>query len=145
MYFTSTIMATLAATAALAAPAALNARDLGNWSFNGVTRSCTDQQCHWYFEIGAGLPNGGPSFVQPCDYYVNAASGKIAARSNGGPANCGDFTLTSGWSNQFGDDHGFTTLSVVYNPLRQIAFPAYSDDELADGKADDKTYPVQQL
>lgn len=58
---------------------------------------------------------------------------KNASKINGGPAKCGTFTITSGWSGQFGADKGFTTVSVV-SSKKQIVYPSYTDKQLAGGK-----------
>ncbi|KAJ3459162.1 hypothetical protein MRS44_015235 [Fusarium solani] len=69
-----------------------------------------------------------------CKYVVKSTKTAKASKANGGPATCGDFTITSGWSGQFGADKGFTTLSVVSKSKKQIVYPAYTDQQLAGGK-----------
>ena len=57
----------------------------------------------------------------------------------------GPFTVGSGWSGQFGPGNGFTTFSVVRGGL--IAYPAYRDVQLANGKSvrPDQSYTPQNL
>lgn len=135
MYFTSGVLALLAATTAVAAP--LTSRDT-TWTIEGMHRPCNSDntQCTWEFSI-----NNGAGQVTACTMVVNGAN---ASELNGGPATCGDYTVTSGWSGQFGPGQGFTTLAV--KDATDIIWPAYTDTELANGKtAVDKSYTPQPL
>ena len=81
---------------------------------------------------------GMPSFV----------TGSPASRQKaGGPGKCGAYTVTSGWSGQFGEGNGFTTLSVVDQAKKLIVWPAYTDKQLAGGKVvkPDQAYAPTKL
>ncbi|KAF4973857.1 hypothetical protein FZEAL_9175 [Fusarium zealandicum] len=132
MKFTAACVALLSATGAVAAPAA--AADSVSmmaaspqWTIQTLNRVCdkADTTCTWNFKI-----NTGSGAATPCKYVVKA---KGASKANGGPAKCGTFTITSGWSGQFGPNNGFTTLSVV-SSKKQIVYPSYTDKQLAGGK-----------
>ncbi|KAH8173687.1 hypothetical protein LIA77_07942 [Sarocladium implicatum] len=130
------IVATLlSATSVLAAPAPEPATEAVSmmaaspqWTIQSLKRSCNkaDTECTWNFGI---YPGSGKA--TSCKYVVKA---KGASKANGGPSKCGDYTITSGWSGQFGAGNGFTTLSVVNDKSRQIVWPAYTDKQLAGGK-----------
>ncbi|KAL4863841.1 hypothetical protein BDV12DRAFT_176992 [Aspergillus spectabilis] len=115
---------------ALATPSPAKSMMVANndWTITSLKRSCnsTDTNCTWTFGIATGSGS-----TTDCTYIVK---GNPASQANGGPAQCGDYTITSGWSDQFGADNGFTTLSVVNGDIRQIVWPAYTDAQLADGK-----------
>ncbi|KAM0424368.1 hypothetical protein ACHAPT_010515 [Fusarium lateritium] len=132
MKFTAAFVALLSASGAMAAPATSSdavsmMAAAPQWTIQGLSRACDkpDTTCTWNFKI-----NTGSGAATTCKYVVK---GKSASRANGGPAKCGTFTITSGWSGQFGADKGFTTLSVVSNK-KQIIYPAYTDKQLAGGK-----------
>ncbi|KOS47071.1 hypothetical protein ACN38_g1926 [Penicillium nordicum] len=133
MQLTQLILTTgLLASSAFAAPADTSSKsmmaDSPQWTLQDTKRVCNtkDTSCTWTFGI---YPGGGDA--TPCTYVVE---GSPASRANGGPVTCGGFTVTSGWSGQFGEESGFTTLSVVDNASRQIVWPAYTDKQLASGK-----------
>ncbi|KAH7165341.1 hypothetical protein EDB81DRAFT_250015 [Dactylonectria macrodidyma] len=136
MQFTTAFLALLSATSALAAPAPAEATSMmaksPEWVIQGLTRNCGtgDKLCTWKFGIYTG---SGAS--TPCT-HVTKSSAAIpkASRNNGGPSKCGDFTITSGWSGQFGEGNGFTTLSVVSTSKKQIIWPAYTDKQITKGK-----------
>ncbi|KAL4907230.1 hypothetical protein BDW74DRAFT_148768 [Aspergillus multicolor] len=114
------------ASTGLAAPSPAKSMMVANtqWTITSLKRVCNaaDTKCTWTFGIDT------PSKSADCTYVVNGSE------VNGGPSNCGDFTITSGWSGQFGADAGFTTLSVVDNVSRQIVWPAYTDKQLDGGE-----------
>ena len=131
MQLTQLLLATgLFASSAFAAPADTSAKsmmaDTPQWTLQDTKRVCDteDTSCTWTFGI---YPGAGDA--TPCTYIVEGAP---ASRANGGPATCGEYTVTSGWSGQFGEENGFTTLSIV-NEARQIIWPAYTDKQLAGG------------
>ncbi|KAI9369293.1 hypothetical protein BJX61DRAFT_520169 [Aspergillus egyptiacus] len=97
------------------------------WTIEDMKRVCddADTECTWTFGIDT------PSGSTDCTYVV---TGSPASQANGGPEHCGDYTITSGWSGQFGPEDGFTTLSVVHEESRQIIWPAYRDDQLEGGE-----------
>ncbi|KAJ5585148.1 uncharacterized protein N7459_004948 [Penicillium hispanicum] len=132
MQFTQLLLTTglLASSAVFAAPVAGKSMMAASteWTIQSMQRVCNsdDTSCTWTFGIYPGSGN-----ATACSFDVNTAT---ASQANGGPANCGDYTVTSGWSGQFGDENGFTTLSVVNNPLRQIIYPSYTDAQLDTGE-----------
>lgn len=132
MQITQVLLSTLvAASAVMAAPAETSKSMMvasPQWAIRNMKRVCNaaDTSCTWTFGIQVGTAT-----ATPCTYVVKAAD---ASEANGGPSNCGAYTITSGWSGQFGPDNGFTTLSVVNNKSRQIVWPAYTDKQLDGGK-----------
>ncbi|KAM0240157.1 hypothetical protein ACHAP5_008013 [Fusarium lateritium] len=131
MKFSAAVFTFLAATGVSAAPAAETVNMMAStpqWTIRDAKRYCRsdDSICNWKFGIDTG--NGKPF---ECRYDVK---GPKASKKAGGPSTCGDFTITSGYSDQFGADQGFTTLSVVSNSKRQIIWPAYTDKQLAGAK-----------
>ncbi|KAM5341384.1 hypothetical protein ACJ41O_014415 [Fusarium nematophilum] len=133
MKFSTVLVGLLSATGAVAAPAPEESVSMmaatPQWTIRSLKRYCRadDSICNWKFGIDIG---GGK--VTECRYDVK---GPKASRKNpAGPSKCGDFTITSGWSGQFGEGNGFTTLSVVSNSKRQIIWPAYTDKQLAGAK-----------
>ncbi|CAG7951073.1 unnamed protein product [Penicillium salamii] len=132
MQLTQLLLATgLFASSAFAAPAADGKSMMAagpQWTIQNAKRVCNtaNTSCTWNFGI---YPGSGAA--TQCTYVVE---GKTASHANGGPKNCGGYTVTSGWSGQFGEGNGFTTLSVVNNKARQIIWPAYTDKQLAGGK-----------
>jgi hypothetical protein len=132
MQITQILLSTalLATSAVMAAPTAgVSMMAAGpQWTIENMKRICNadDTKCTWTFGIEVGT-----DAATPCTYVVKATN---ASQANGGPATCGAYTITSGWSGQFGDGNGFTTLSVVNGQTRQIVWPAYTDKQLAGGK-----------
>lgn len=129
MKFTQTItVAILAAVSVSAAPAKSTIHSRGtpapvpNWIIEQMQRTCAedDSLCTWHFFINPQIAD-----VTECTYVVEAPN---ASQAQGGPVNCGDYTITSGW-----DAGGWTTFSIVDNPQRYIAFPAWNDGELHGG------------
>ncbi|KAF4340749.1 small secreted [Fusarium beomiforme] len=132
MKFSAAAFTLLAATGVTAAPAAESVNMMAaspQWTMRDAKRYCRpdDSLCYWKFGIDTG--NGKP---YECRYNVQGPNASKARAA--GPGTCGDFTITSGWSDQFGADNGFTTLSVVSKSKRQIIWPAYTDKQLAGGK-----------
>lgn len=133
MQLTQLLLTTLSAcSAVLAAPAPAPGKSMMatdcQWTIESLKRVCNDANtcCTWTFGIDTG--SGTPT---ACTYVVE---GTNASEANGGPSDCGDFTITSGWSGQFGPGNGFTTLSVVDDVTRQIIYPAYTDNQLKGGQ-----------
>lgn len=134
---------TLSAIPALAAPVtstkSMAAADTAEWTIETFTRTCADDNsfCDLYFFIDTHV-----SAVPTCDYRIYAANGASAQDTNYGGISCGVFTVSSGWSGQFGPGKGFTTLAVTDGS--NIVYPAYTDVQLADGVAvsPDQSYPV---
>jgi len=132
MQLTTTLFATLlSATAALAAPAAGSVSMMAavpEWTIESMKRVCNsgDTTCTYTFTI-----NTHSGTATSCKFIHN---GKPASQTSGGPGQCGRFSITSGWSGQFGPGNGFTTLSVVDNTHKLIVWPAYTDKQLQGGK-----------
>ena len=144
----SIVASILSATSAFAAPApevetVSMMAATPQWTIQSLRRNCNaaNTECNWLFGI---KPGTGATKSISCPYTVKA---KNAATANGGPFKCGDYTVTSGWSGQFGAGKGFTTLSVVNNKSKLIVYPAYTDAELAGGKivTPNKSYSPQAL
>ncbi|KAI0973367.1 hypothetical protein F4678DRAFT_426532 [Xylaria arbuscula] len=132
------IAAILSASSVFAAPAAIP-----DWTLKSVKRVCNaaDTSCTWSFGINT---NTGGATTQ-CSFAV---TGSPADQGNtSGTKTCGVFSVTAGWSGQFGPGNGFTTLAVHDNANGQIAWPAYTDSQLAGGKvvSPDKTWAVTQM
>lgn len=151
---TQTIFTTLlAAASAVAAPAtALTGNSLmvaytnqatmfppanvPDWTIENLKRVCAsdDSSCTWDFQINTHVASR--TIVKFVVKGPHASQNKA-----GGPANFGDFTITSGWNPQ-----GFTVLSAVDNKDRLIAFPGYSDAEVQGGKTvANKNFKVYHL
>ncbi|KAF5531704.1 small secreted protein [Fusarium mexicanum] len=132
MKFSAAVFTLLAATGVTAAPAADSVSMMAStaqWTIRDAKRYCRsdDSICNWKFGIDTG--NGKP---YECRYNVKGPG--ASKKRSAGPSTCGDFTITSGWSDQFGANNGFTTLSVVSKSKRQIIWPAYTDKQLAGAK-----------
>ncbi|RDA84378.1 hypothetical protein CP532_2574 [Ophiocordyceps camponoti-leonardi (nom. inval.)] len=146
MQLTSTLIASiLAASTAMANPAAksMMAAD-PNWTIEQMQRICTKEatQCTWSFRINTHI-----SKSTECKLVVDAYNGIKATRSKGGPVRCGDYTVTSGWSDQFGEGNGFTVLSVVDDKKRLIVWPSYTDKQVEKGQVvdPDQSYSAQRV
>ncbi|KAK2616218.1 hypothetical protein QQS21_000850 [Conoideocrella luteorostrata] len=147
MHFTQTIVAALfAATSVVAAPTpaekSMMAADIPQWTIEGLKRSCNADQCNWTFQINPKIFSR-----TPVNFVVKRSGNTPPTQNNGGAQNFGDYTITSGWSGQFGPDNGFTTFAVVDNKNRRIAYPSYTDREVKDGNVvnPDRSYGVQSL
>jgi hypothetical protein len=148
------------ASLASAAPAAADTQSASaatEWVITGLSRACNagDTECTWRFGIQTSATAN-----TACEYKTVAAGGRPASKAlAGGPAGTcgippgqpgsvdGVFTVTSGWSDQFGADHAFTTLSVVNNGRREIVYPAYTDAQVAGGRvvSPNLSFPVYVL
>ncbi|KAI1073799.1 small secreted protein [Whalleya microplaca] len=132
MQFTTTILAAILSATALAAPTpAAEVKsamaDVPQWTIEGLKRVCdqADTSCTWSFGIDTHL---APTTA--CSFTV---TGSPASRTGSSGHVCGDYTVSSGWSGQFGEGNGFTTLSVVDFGKKLITWPAYTDKQLANG------------
>lgn len=112
------------------------------WTLTSFTRTCpNDLTCSYSFGIDTQT-----SAITPCSYDISSLSGSpTAADTNYGNIKCGIFTISSGWSDQFGAGDGFSTLAVTDGT--SIVYPAYTDVQLASGVvvSPDQSYPVQSL
>jgi len=111
------------------------------WVIQGFTRTCNaaDTSCTVSFAV-----NTQQSPATACSYTV---TGSPASQASTNGITCGPYTISSGWSGQFGPGNGFTTWSVVDFSKRLIVWPAYNDRELVNGAAvtPDKSYAPQNL
>ncbi|KAI0197867.1 hypothetical protein F4808DRAFT_463406 [Astrocystis sublimbata] len=125
-FTTATLAAILSATSVFAAPTAAN-----SWTLTDVKRVCNAKNtiCAWSFGINA---NDGKA-ATACEFQV---LGSPASHSDLKKAvTCGPYSLTAGWSGQFDPKNGFTTIAVSNGAKKQIAWPSYTDAELASGNA----------
>ncbi|OAA41063.1 hypothetical protein NOR_05645 [Metarhizium rileyi] len=149
MQLTQTIVAALfAASSVVAAPAqpekSMMTTGVPEWTIESAQRKCNKEntQCNWTFKINPKIYS-----KTPVNFVVKKSGSSPASQSNGGAQRFGDYTITSGWSGQFGEGRGFTTFAVVDNKNRRITYPSYSDAEVANGKvvSPDKSYAPQNL
>ena len=115
--------------------------DIPQWKITAFTRSCNagDTSCTISFGIDTQTAP-----VTSCTYVV---TGSPASQASTNGLTCGPYTISSGWSGQFGPNNGFTTWSVVDWSKHLIVWPAYSDRELVNGVAvtPNKSYAPQTL
>jgi len=146
MQFTTAIVSLLA-TVALASPtpraaSKSMAADTTEWTFTSVKRPCNtaDTLCTWSFGINDGTT------TTACAFNVTGSPADETNLDSPG-ATCGAYTITTGWSGQFGAGNGFTTLGVVNYAAKLLAYPAYTDAQLAGGATvtPDQSYPVYTL
>lgn len=146
MQFTTLLVSALVSATGMAAPSQPRAgavsmmAEASTWTITSLSRTCNaaDTSCTWTF----GINNG--TATTPCTEVV---TGTPASQTNGGPATCGPYTVTSGWSGQFGAGNGFTTLAVVNYPAGLIVYPAYTDKQVSTGAVvtPDQSYTPQAL
>ncbi|KAK3683392.1 hypothetical protein B0T22DRAFT_385069 [Podospora appendiculata] len=143
MQFTTTLLGLLAAASSMAAPVAGTSATatVPQWTIKSFTRTCNakDTSCTVTFGVDTHL-----TAVTNCKYTV---TGSPASRTSTNGITCGVYTISSGWSGQFGEGNGFTTWAFVDNTNKLITWPAYSDKELVNGKAvvPDKSYSPANL
>ncbi|KAK1566220.1 uncharacterized protein LY79DRAFT_529212 [Colletotrichum navitas] len=133
-----------AATAVSGSPVAkrevksMMASGVPEWTIETFIRTCNSKNtaCDYSFTINTHMT--GPTACK----FTTTGSPASRAPSN---AKCGAYTVTSGWSGQFGDDAGFTTFSVTDQKL--IVWPAYTDKQLINGQvvSPDQSYAPQNL
>lgn len=151
----SSALVALLSTVALAAPTpdaepidALVERQSGavsmmaavpQWTIQKMKRVCASGTCTWTFSI-----NDHVAAPTACTFKVK---GKPASQTDSTGHVCGGYTVSTGWSGQFGAGNGFTTLAVVNNAKKQIIYPAYTDKQLNTGKVvkPDQSYAPQNL
>ncbi|KAL8676300.1 MAG: hypothetical protein Q9186_007172, partial [Xanthomendoza sp. 1 TL-2023] len=131
MQFSTVFLAALTAIRALSAPApatevSMMAAAAPQWTIKSFVRTCnaTNTSCKYSCTIDTHV-----GAATPCTYTV---TGNPAARASYNNVQCGAFTISSNWSGQFGPNNGFQTLAVVKG--RTIVYPAYTDNQLMDGK-----------
>ncbi|KAL1896248.1 hypothetical protein Cpir12675_002895 [Ceratocystis pirilliformis] len=130
-------IATLSGVAfAVPAPPSTQAAPVPAWTFKDVKRTCSadDTTCTYSFGINTSIDD-----PVACKYTVNAPS---ASKANVTDEHCGPFTINSSWNGQFGLESAFTIISVTTS--KYIAWPSYSDRELANGNTvqPDRAYQV---
>ncbi|KAL1836183.1 hypothetical protein VTJ49DRAFT_5464 [Mycothermus thermophilus] len=115
--------------------------DVPPWTVQDFQRTCNkkDTSCTITFHIDTKLEPR-----TPCMYSITGAP---ASRAPANSITCGPYTISSGWSGQFGEESGFTTWSIVDWNKRLIIWPAYADRELVNGQTvtPDKSYAPQTL
>ncbi|POS77592.1 hypothetical protein DHEL01_v204009 [Diaporthe helianthi] len=146
MQFTTVFLSALAAVGSMAAPLEPRAEVVSmmaqatTWTITGLKRAVNADNTvtTWTFGINDGAT------TTPCTEVVKGAK---SSTLSGGPATCGGYTVTSGWSDQFGAGNEFTTFAVVDNAQRLIVYPAYRDVEVASGKVvtPDKSYTPTKI
>ncbi|ROV93200.1 hypothetical protein VMCG_08718 [Cytospora schulzeri] len=96
------------------------------WTMRSMRRTCNhhDTECEWFFYIDTDHHSRRPT---ECHFFVR---GHRASRTDTQGHKCGHFTVSSGWSGQFGPGQGFTVLSVVDPVDNLIAWPGYTDKQL---------------
>ncbi|KAI2768236.1 small secreted protein [Daldinia loculata] len=149
MKFTSTAVAAIFAATAMAAPtpspsAKSAVADVPEWTIESIKRGCNaaNTQCIWTFSINTHLAD-----ATPCEFTVKGAGNVPASESDSSGNICGPYTVGSGWSGQFGPGNGFTTLSVVDEAKKLIAWPSYTDKALEGNVvvSPDLSWPVTSL
>jgi hypothetical protein len=115
--------------------------EVPQWKIKSLTRTCNAENTSCNVSFGIDTQTAP---VTACSYTVTGAPASQASTSG---ITCGPYTISSGWSGQFGAENGFTTWSVVDWSKRLIVWPAYSDRELVNGVAvtPDKSYAPQTL
>lgn len=113
MYFAQTVLAALLAATSTAVGETACADRLtmaAGTIFENMVRNCDyiDTQCVVEFTI-----NSQRGSRTPVRFITSRTASAGASRSNGHAQYFGDYAVTSGWSGQFGWEHGFTTFSVV--------------------------------
>ncbi|KAI2610343.1 small secreted protein [Hypoxylon fragiforme] len=151
MQFTTLLLSTLlTTTTTLAAPTPATASksavaDVPQWTLEAFQRVCdaADTSCTWSFTINTHLAGAAST---PCSFVVKAGAKPASHTDSAGNA-CGKYTVGSGWSDQFGPENGFTTLSLVDNEQKLITWPSYTDKALAGGApvTPDLSWPPTQL
>ncbi|KAI6081661.1 small secreted protein [Hypoxylon rubiginosum] len=133
MQFTNALLATLLSATALAAPTPAAAKsamaDVAQWTIEGLKRVCdgADTSCTWTFTVDTHV-----GATTPCSFTVKSGA-KPASQTDSAGNVCGAYTVGSGWSDQFGAENGFTTLSVVDYASKLAVWPSYTDKQLAGG------------
>ncbi|RWA07683.1 hypothetical protein EKO27_g7417 [Xylaria grammica] len=116
------------------------------WTIESLIRDCDalDDACTWTFKINTNEEGVDPT---ECVYTVAATATEPASQANGGPTECGIYTITSGWSGQFGPGQGFTVISVVDFGKKLIVYAGYTDTSVVNGTVVDPnlSFPVQTL
>lgn len=150
----------IAASTSLAAPAPSTSPDSSSleplsteapaaWTILSYKKDChkDDTSCNITFGIDNNKTKTKKkkAAITKCTIKVTNPNGGASRTSYTGKT-CdgpgGEYTVSSSWSGQFGPNNGFTTLSVIKPAENLIVWPAYSDDEVQNGKVvvPDKSY-----
>lgn len=143
MHFQTLFIAALSALPALSAPAPAADKSMmaatTQWTIQSFVRTCNsaNTSCKYAYSID---PHTGT--VTPCSY---TATGNPASRASYNNVKCGAYTISSGWSGQFGAGNGFQTLAITDGKV--IVYPAYTDKQLVNGQvvSPDQSYAPQNL
>lgn len=146
MQISTFLVSALLSATSLAAPTEARAEvksmmaQASTWTIEHVQRvvNAADTTATWTFGV-----NNGTGVTQ----VTEVITGSPASQANGGPVTAGPYTITSGWSGQFGPGAGFTTFAVVNRAAGLIAYPAYTDAQVANGAVvtPDQSYTAQAL
>lgn len=136
------VAAMAAALPVLSAPAtekSMMATTAPQWMIKSFVRTCNsaNTSCNYSYSIDTHTAS-----ATPCAYTI---SGNPASRASYNNIKCGPYTISSGWSGQFGENNGFQTLAVTNGQV--IVYPAYSDKQLVNGQVvtPDQSYAPQNL
>lgn len=107
--------------------------DAPEWTIQSLKRNCKgdDSRCVFEFYVDTHAKDVEPTW---CKFAIDAEEGGAASQTDGPAQECGNFTVTSGWSGQFGPDQGFTVLSIVDYAKRLIIWGGYTDKQIQSGK-----------
>ena len=152
MYASQVLATAIMATGVLAAPTQSSQSMMAaipQWTIESLNRDCGSPpytNCTWNFNIDTHASGVKPTV---CKYVVYGDSKTPGWQSAGGPSKCGDYQITSQWSNQFGSDphDTFTVLSVIDEKKHLIVYPGYTDQQLryAAHVKPDQSYAPQSL
>jgi hypothetical protein len=103
------------------------------WYFLNVSHACdaADTSCTWSFAIDT--TDGSGKAVVPCSFTVKGSPASQTDLKAPG-ATCGPYTVTAGWSGQFGPGNGFTVLAVIDYANNLRSYPSWPDSALTNGK-----------
>lgn len=136
---------TLAAVA-LATPARSMPLAAEEWTIASLKRVCNEQDttCTWTFHVDTHAEDVEPTAVE---YVVNGTDSTAASHAIGGPQKFGIFTVTSTWTDYFGFQEAWTTLSVIDYARGVLVYPAYKDTVLAGEEVvvPDQTYVPEAI
>jgi hypothetical protein len=141
MQYTTAILGFLAAATSVSAAPTVHAR-AADWTITNFKRTCNNANTSCTVSFGIDT-HVAP--VTACTYTVTGAA--PVSRAAAGPVTCGAYTVTSGWSDQFGADAGFTTWSVADWSKKLIAYPSYADRDVVNGAVvkPDRSFAVNAI
>ncbi|KAJ1323352.1 hypothetical protein MN608_11501 [Microdochium nivale] len=140
------VAAAAPATRAASGSVSMMASAVPQWTIENMKRTCNaaDTSCDWSFGIQNNRVAGAAAV--PCAFTIKSGA-KPASKTDGAGFKCAFFTVSEGYSDQFGPENAFITLSVANFDTRLIAFPAYTAKELAGGRvvSPNKSYQPQNF